>query len=474
MKFKSTLRKATELGILIVATTTLILAGCGGGGGAAAGAGSITTIGGKAAAGAPIVGTVSAKDSKGTLFGPATIDVTGAYTLNVTGGVAPFILEATGVTAGTGNQAIYHSFADSTTMSGNINITPLTEMVVAQATLQSPAAFYTSCSTSCVPPTSTQVNTAQTAVNGSLGNLFAQFNVPTTGLNLITSTFVAGAVATQSAIDILLDAITVQPVSPTSFDILANANTGLPASTVLFILPVSATSAPLTVNPLLTASAVAAVSNAAATAVLGGNYAGTYTGGTGCGGTGTWQFSVAASGVLTGLASGCGGAGSVLTGTVSPTGTAAAGTAVNASGCNTAFTVSVSTAGVISGTWADQGGTSCGTLQSGTITGAKQSAVAGFNGAHNGTFTGSTHSGTWQITAANGILTGTSTNNVGKVCPITGVIDANGVMTSTMNSTSVTGCGGAFVGQYSPIGSPNKITGTFVGFNINSGTFVGN
>ncbi len=470
MKFKSTLRKATELGILIVATTTLILAGCGGGGGGAAGAaGSITTIGGKAAAGAPIVGTVSAKDSKGTLFGPATIDVTGAYTLNVTGGVAPFILEATGVTAGTGNQAIYHSFADSTTMSGNINITPLTEMVVAQATLQSPAAFYISCSTSCVPPTSTQVNTAQTAVNGSLGNLFAQFNVPTTGLNLITSTFVAGAVATQSAIDILLDAITVQPVSPTSFDILANANTGLPASTVLFILPVSATSAPLTVNPLLTASAVAAVSNAAATAVLGGNYAGTYAGGTGCGGTGTWQFSVAASGVLTGLASGCSGAGSVLTGTVSPTGTAAVGTAASG-GCSTAFSVSVSTAGVISGTWADIG-TGCGTPQSGTITGAKQSAVAGFNGAHSGTYSGNVHGGTWQITAANGILSGTSTNpSNGKVCPINGVINANGVMTST---SLATGCGGAFVGQYSPTGTPNTITGTFNGSN-NSGTFVGN
>ena len=386
--------------IILAILFSITVAACGGGSG---GSNTTTTISGTAAAGAPIVGVVTAKDSKGTVFGPATIGASGAYSLNVTGGVAPFILEAKGVTAGTGKQATYHSIADSTSLVGNVNVTPLTEMVVAQASGQSPATLYTNCAASCTPPTATQVSTAQTAVNGSLGNLFAQFSVPTTGLNLITSTFVAGAVAAQSRIDAMLDAITVQPATTTSFNILANSITGLPATTILVTLPASAPATPLTVNAALTASAVAAASAVSAQAVLGGTYAGTYARPD----SGTWTITVSASGVLTGsgVSSNPANPNFAMTGTVLPDGTAAFGNLSTGA----SFSTKVTPAGAISGTWTHPAFPG----QTGTITGAKQDAVASFAGSHSGTFTiaGSTATGTWQMTAtSSGMLTGTSTS----------------------------------------------------------------
>ena len=447
------------LGVLLAS----MLAACGGGGSSSTGASApaAATISGIAAAGSPIVGVVTAKDSKGAIYGPTTIDATGAYTLNVTGGVAPFILSATGVTAGTGNPASYHSIADSTSLVGNINITPLTEMVVAQAAGQSPATLYTNCAAaSCTAPTTTQVSTAQTAVNGSLANLFAKFGVSTTGLNLVTSTFVAGTAATQSAIDVLLDAITVQAATPTSFNIVASSITGLPANTVLLTLPASATAAPLAVNAALNASAVAAASSVAANAVLGGTYSGTYSGAD----AGTWQATVSASGVLTGtgVSSNPLNPSFTVAGTVLPDGTASFGNLTTGA----SFSTTVTRAGAISGTWTFPGIVGV----AGTITGAKQDAVAGFAGNHSGTFAGGS-TGTWQITATSGgMISGTTTSAAG-TCTINGVIDHNGTLTSTSPSTGA-GCGSVFIGNFSLATNP-KIQGAWKN-GVSIGTFSGN
>ncbi len=439
------------------------LAACGGGGGTAAVVPPATTINGIAAAGAPIVGVVTAKDSKGATFGPATIDATGAYALNVTGGVAPFILSATGITAGTGSPASYHSIVDSTSLAGNINITPLTEMVVAQAAGQSPATLYTNFA-AATAPTNTQVSTAQTAVNGSLANLFTQFGVSTTGLNLITSTFVAGSVATQSAIDVLLDAITVQPATATSFNIVANSITGLPANTVLLNLPATATSTPLAVNAALNASAVAAASSVASQTVLGGTYSGTYAGPD----AGTWTITVSASGVLTGT-----GVSNIpanpniaMAGTVLPNGTATFGNVTTGA----SFTTHVTRAGAISGTWTHPAAPGV----TGTITGTKHNAVAAFatgTGIHSGTFAGAS-TGTWQFTgSANGTVTGTVTSATG-TCPISGVINRNGTITSTIASNLPAGCGATtFIGRFSKATNPT-IQGSWTS-GLQTGTFSG-
>lgn len=450
-------------GIASGALLASLLVACGGGGGTAAVVPPATTINGIAAAGAPIVGVVTAKDSKGATFGPATIDATGAYALNVTGGVAPFILSATGIVASTGNPASYHSIADSTSLAGNINITPLTEMVVAQAAGQSPTTLYTNFA-AATAPTTAQVSTAQTAVNGSLANLFAKFGVSTTGLNLVTSTFVAGTVATQSAIDVLLDAITVQPATATSFNIVANSITGLPANTVLLNLPAAATSAPLVVNAALNASAVAAASSVAANAVMGGTYSGTYAGPD----AGTWIMTVSASGVMsgTGVSNNPANPNIALAGTVLPDGSASFGNVSTGA----SFTTQVTRAGVISGTWTHPAAP--GVI--GTITGTKHNAVVAFSagtGIHSGTFAGAS-TGTWQFTgSANGTIAGT-VSSAGVSCPISGVINKNGTITSTSAQNLPAGCGATtFIGRFSKATNPT-IQGSWTS-GLQTGTFSG-
>jgi hypothetical protein len=239
---------------------TLVLSACGGGGSSTPSTtpppktGAAVSLTGLAAAGAPMVGTVSARDSRGTTFGPATISATGGYSLDVSAGVAPFILQATG-TAG-GKTATYYSSASTKPLV--VNITPFTEMIVAQAANASPAAIFTSCvsAASCTLPTAAAMTTAQANVQGSLANLLTQFGA--TGADLMAGTFVAGAVVGQSPIDVLLDSITVAPVAgvPSSFTLTANANTTLPANTVLATLPPAATATPLPINPALTPTIV--------------------------------------------------------------------------------------------------------------------------------------------------------------------------------------------------------------------------
>lgn len=243
--------------------TTLVLSACGGGGSGGGGgtvpgqnpAPGTVSLTGIAAAGAPILGTVSARDSVGKLFGPAAINANGTYSLNVTNGKAPFIVQATGTVGG--NIATYYSAAPvGVTVA---NITPFTNMVVAQAASQSPDVLFTSCvPAACTQPSTAALTTAQTNINGSISNLLTAFKVPA-NTNLLTSTFTAGNVTGQSPIDVLLDAITVTPVTatPTSFTITANpVVTTLPANTVLLTVPVAATSTPQLVNAALTPAIV--------------------------------------------------------------------------------------------------------------------------------------------------------------------------------------------------------------------------
>jgi hypothetical protein len=443
--------------------TCLILSGCLGGGegdgegdgegGGGTGGGAGQTINGTAAAGAQIVGLVAAKDSKGLTFVSTTIAPSGAYTINVTGGTAPYILQATGISAATGKAATYYSFSSTANPGGNVNITPLTDMVVAQASGQSPAMLYTNCNvTSCVIPAASQVNAAEAAVNTSLINLFTQFGVPTTGLNLLTSPFVAGAVGAQSAIDAMLDAITViaNPASPTSFDIVANSITGLAANTVLVTLSASAPAVPLTVNPALDASAVAAASSAAAQAILGGNYSGTYS-------DGAWQIDIATTGDMSGSAIPAAGAAFAITGTIASDGVAVFGNVGNGE----IFTGTFTRPGSAAGTWAN---TFNG--KTGTFTGSRVDAVTVFAGHHAGTFAGA-DSGVWELTAtAGGAISGTSTSTVdGSICSFSGIIGNNASIILTSNGvfTGAIGCGATFMGNYS------KVSGAINGYWENSG-----
>lgn len=243
-----------------VGIATLVACG-GGGGGSTTSSGS--TISGIAASGAAMVGTVKAKDSNGRVFGPVQIAADGRYTLNTQGGVAPFLIEATG------NTGTYYSVTSASPIA-NLNVTPLTTMVLAQAAGVTPSTLFGSCSASpCGIPSATKTALASANVNAMLTSLYTLFGV-NSSINLMTDVMVAGAVTGQSAIDKMLDALSFVPVPGTqaSFQVKPNSITGLNIDMVLATMPDAPsggaaipTTAPLTIHPALNKTAVAAATD---------------------------------------------------------------------------------------------------------------------------------------------------------------------------------------------------------------------
>jgi len=83
---------------------------------------------GTAAAGLPLSGSVTVKDAKGaTKTVPLSTD--GSYKVDVTGMTGPFVFRAEGTVGG--QRVVIHSAATDADANGTINITPLTDLVVA-------------------------------------------------------------------------------------------------------------------------------------------------------------------------------------------------------------------------------------------------------------------------------------------------------------------------------------------------------
>ena len=134
------LRRVLALLALAVAT---MLAGCGGDGDAAPATvtPASTTISGTAAAGAPIIGTVTIKDSSSPAKAKTvTISADGKYTVDVAGMTAPFMMRADG-TVGGRSYSIY-SAATAADVGGTINVTSLTDLIVANIAGQIAANFF--------------------------------------------------------------------------------------------------------------------------------------------------------------------------------------------------------------------------------------------------------------------------------------------------------------------------------------------
>jgi hypothetical protein len=194
----------------------LALSACGGGGhsdspGTVTPPGTVsTTLTGTAAVGAPIAGSVFAIDSKGAVSPAATTNALGAFTIDVAGMSAPFILSVTG-TAG-GKQVVLNSIA---TMPGQtVNITPLTDLIVSTASGQ-PAG--TSLANLCAPvagkapaactaalSNATSAQKLDTAV-AAVTEMIKPINTNST--NPLTGAFVANG----TGMDAVLDQIQVTP-----------------------------------------------------------------------------------------------------------------------------------------------------------------------------------------------------------------------------------------------------------------------
>lgn len=188
--FVINLRRATAL---LAAAGALVLSGCNSGS-TVAGAAPAATLSGVAATGAPIIGgTVTVTCSGG---GPLTTTTAtdGSWTVTISGQTLPCAASVTGGNLPGGTT--YHALALST---GTVNITPLTDLIVARAVGQAPATWLSGVTAGqWAAITSTAINNALTAVRTAL-NLTALNSV-----NPLTDTFTA---VSGNTIDNILEAL---------------------------------------------------------------------------------------------------------------------------------------------------------------------------------------------------------------------------------------------------------------------------
>lgn len=134
------IRTAKQIFLMAAAS---VLVGCGGDGGSDtttdSSAGTQTSITGVAAAGLPLVGTVTVKDSTGATR-TEKIGTNGQYSIDVSGMTPPFVFRATG-TAGVRTYQI-HAGATQADVGGVINVTPLTDLVLANVAGEIASAYF--------------------------------------------------------------------------------------------------------------------------------------------------------------------------------------------------------------------------------------------------------------------------------------------------------------------------------------------
>lgn len=206
MKHAPLLRYSAITSALMV---TLAISACGGGGGSSSTSSSGSsnlTVSGVAATGAALSGaTVTVKCAAGT--GSATSNTDGSYTVTVSGGSLPCMLEAS--SGGT----TLHSVVTGTGSSATANITPLTELMVAQLTGADPTTYMSSVDVSTLSSTitDTKLSTARTEVV----NILTHAGIDTSGLpsDLVGGTLQAavngsGGNAYDQALDALASTLT--------------------------------------------------------------------------------------------------------------------------------------------------------------------------------------------------------------------------------------------------------------------------
>jgi hypothetical protein len=186
----------------LVVSCVFFLVACGGGGGVG---GSTTappvvpssTLSGTAAAGAAIIGQVTIKGSLG-LTKSAQIETNGNYTVDVTGLTAPYRLRAVGTVGGRTYKL--HSYAEAADLGGNVNITPFTDLIVANAASQIAESYFDSNTPMAIDPVNLQAQ--EDALQARLQAVFTALGVET-AIDLLRSTFSADHSGLDAALDVV-------------------------------------------------------------------------------------------------------------------------------------------------------------------------------------------------------------------------------------------------------------------------------
>ncbi|MDP2416713.1 MAG: hypothetical protein Q8M33_04430 [Hydrogenophaga sp.] len=189
-------------------TLAAALVGCGGGDDPSPAA----SLSGVAAVGAPIAnGAITVQCAGGSALNTTT-STTGAWQVSFAGQTLPCAVQVRGGTiSGSANAVPYHSIAVSL---GTVNVTPLTDLIVAQLAGANPQTWFGS-------PVFTNVNAG--AVQTALGNVASGLGIASTlgTVNPITARFKAEP---DDSMDKLLEALSKAQVNTsTTYAMLLNA-----------------------------------------------------------------------------------------------------------------------------------------------------------------------------------------------------------------------------------------------------------
>lgn len=200
------MNKLLKAGLLILPALALI--NCGGGsGGDSPGGTPASTISGTAAAGAPISGTVTIKDSSSpAIQRTTTINPDGSYSLNTAGMTPPFMLRAQGTVGG--KSYLIHSAATAADINGTVNVTPLTDLIIANIAADVAADYFDSGNFSGITPGA--LATAETNLQTRLTSVLTALGV-NAAVDLLRTSFSADHTGLDAALDVLQ--VTVDPAT---------------------------------------------------------------------------------------------------------------------------------------------------------------------------------------------------------------------------------------------------------------------
>jgi len=209
--------------ILACSIIGILMASCGGGGSGGVssnggGGTSSSLLSGVVASGAPVTnGAGYALNAATGLTTAFTTNASGNYSVDLTGQAGPFLIHVVGITSA-GSPANMYSLASASSFGGTINVTPLSDVVLAYAAGATGQSLETACTVN--------VSGCPTLLNGILANLsmantavvsaipstvLSQFGLTASTFNAITTQFAT----THLGVDGLLDAITVVPAVAT-------------------------------------------------------------------------------------------------------------------------------------------------------------------------------------------------------------------------------------------------------------------
>lgn len=200
------------LRILVPALFAGLLVACGGGGGTATTTPS-TILSGTAAAGAPIIGTVTVKGALGNTKS-ALIEADGNYDVDVTGLTAPYRLRAEGTVGGRTYKL--HSYAVESDIGGNVNITPFTDLIVANVAGQIAESYFDD-NSAVAELAPADIDAQETELQAKLQDVFTALGVDT-AIDLLNSTFSAD----HSGLDAALDVVNVEVDAGTNIATITN------------------------------------------------------------------------------------------------------------------------------------------------------------------------------------------------------------------------------------------------------------